>query len=132
MGRKGTYATLPYMRNAMQYMLLIYSEEGAWNRMTPARQEEGTAAFMAYSEALRKAGALVDANRLHDSPDATTVTVVDGRTQVADGPFADTKEQLGGYYLIEAKDLDEAITWAARCPGASFGKMEVRPVWAMA
>ena len=115
----------------MQYMLLIYSQEGAWSRMTEAQQRDGMAAFMAYTEALRKAGAMVNSNRLRDSSDATTVTVANGKTQVADGPFAETKEQLGGYYLIEAKDLDEAIAWAAKCPGATYGKVEVRPVWAM-
>ncbi len=113
----------------MQYLLMIYSQEGVWNTFTPQQQEQGMAAYTAYGEALRKAGALVNANRLRDTPDATTVTVVNGKTQVMDGPFADTKEQLGGYYLIEAKNLDEAISWAARCPGASHGKVEVRPVW---
>ena len=115
----------------MQYLLLIYSVEGTWNKMTEAQQKEGTAAFTAYTEALRKAGALVGSNRLRDSADATTVTVANGKTQVTDGPFAETKEQLGGYYLIEANDLDAAISWAAKCPGAAFGKVEVRPVWAM-
>ncbi len=115
----------------MQYMLLIYANEGGWNQMTEAQQQEGIAAFEAYSEALRKANALVDANRLHDTPDATTVTVVNGRTQVTDGPFADTREQLGGYYIIDAPDLDAAIAWAARCPGAHNGAVEVRPVWQM-
>ncbi len=115
----------------MQYLLLLYSEEGAWNSLPPKVQEEGLAAYAAYGEALRKAGALVNANRLRDSVDATRVTVADGKTKVQDGPYADTKEQLGGYYLIEAKDLDEAIQWAARCPGASHGTVEVRPVWEM-
>ena len=115
----------------MQYLLLIYSVEGTWNKMTEAQQKEGMAAFMAYTEALRKAGALVGSNRLRDSADATTVTVANGKTQVTDGPFAETKEQLGGYYLIEANDLDAAISWAAKCPGATYGKIEVRPVWAM-
>ena len=115
----------------MQYMLLIYSEEGAWNSLTQEQQQQGLAGYMAYGEALRKAGAYVSADRLRDTPDATTVTIVNGKTQVMDGPFADTKEALGGYYLIEAKNLDEAISWAARCPGAFHGKVEVRPVWAM-
>jgi hypothetical protein len=115
----------------MQYLLMIYSEEGAWNRLPENVQREALAGYTAYGEALRKAGALVNANRLRDVADATTVTVANGKTQVIDGPFADTKEQLGGYYLIEAKNLDEAISWAARCPGASHGKIEVRPIWAM-
>jgi hypothetical protein len=115
----------------MQYLLLLYSEEGAWNALPPKVQEEGLSAYAAYGEALRKAGALVNSNRLRDSVDATRVSVGGGKTKVQDGPYADTKEQLGGYYLIEAKDLDEAIQWAARCPGASHGTVEVRPVWEM-
>ena len=113
----------------MEYLLMIYGEEGRWSKMTEAQQKEGMAAFMAYTEALRKAGALVGSNRLRDVSSASTVQVINGKTQVTDGPFADTKEQLGGYYLIEAKDLDGAISWAAKCPGAMFGKIEVRPVW---
>lgn len=115
----------------MQYLLMIYAEEGGWNQMSEAEQAAGIAQFAAYTDALRKAGKLVGSNRLHDTPDATTVRIRDGKTKVQDGPFAETKEALGGYYLIEAKDLDEAIAWAARCPGAVFGSMEVRPVWAM-
>ena len=115
----------------MQYLLLLYSEEGVWNTFSPQQQAEGLAMYKTYGEALRKAGALVGSNRLRDTTDATTVTLTNGKTQVMDGPFADSKEQLGGYYLIEAKNLDDAISWAARCPGASHGKVEVRPVWSM-
>ena len=115
----------------MQYLLMIYSEEGVWDKMTKAEQEQGLAAFSAYNEALTKGGVLRGKNRLQPSSAATTVRVADGKSHVLDGPFADTKEQLGGYYLIEAPDLDAAIAWAARCPGASYGTMEVRPVWAM-
>jgi hypothetical protein len=113
----------------MEYLLMIYAEEGAWNTLTPAQQGEAMKGYIAYTQALRKAGALVNSNRLHDVADATTVTVRDGKASVMDGPFAETKEQLGGYYLITAKDLDEAISWASRCPGAMHGKIEVRPVW---
>jgi hypothetical protein len=115
----------------MQYLLMIYSEEGGWARMPEAAQKEGLAAFNAYTDALRKAGALLGSNRLRDSSNATTVRVSGGKTKVQDGPFTETKEQLGGYYLIEAPDLDGAIAWAARCPGAAFGAIEVRPVWSM-
>jgi hypothetical protein len=115
----------------MQYLLMIYGEEGAWNQMPEEAQRAGLAQYMAYGDALRKAGKMVNANRLRDVADATRVTVRDGKTKVQDGPYADTKEQLGGYYLIEAKDLDEAISWAARCPGAAHGIIEVRPVWEM-
>lgn len=115
----------------MQYLLMIYAEEGAWNSMPPEAQEQGIAAYMAYSEALEKAGVARGSNRLHDTDKATTVRVKDGQSQVLDGPYADTKEQLGGYYLIDVPDLDAALAWAARCPGASHGTVEVRPVWSM-
>lgn len=115
----------------MQYLLMIYGEEKKWNEMPEAAKGQAMQGYMAYGEALRKAGVYLGSERLRDVSDATTVSVVGGKTQVMDGPFADTKEQLGGYYMIEAKDLDEAISWAARCPGASHGKVEVRPIWAM-
>lgn len=115
----------------MQYLLLLFSQEGVWNRMTSAEQERGVAAYRAYTEALKEAGVWVGSNRLQDTDTATTVRVVDGKAQVLDGPYADSKEQLGGYYLIEAPDLDAALGWAARCPGASHGTIEVRPVWPM-
>ena len=113
----------------MQYLLLLYANEGGWDQMTKAQQEQGMAAYMAYTQALRKEGALVGSNRLQPVSAATTVRVADGKSQVLDGPYADSKEQLGGYYLIEAPDLDAALAWAARCPGASHGIVEVRPVW---
>jgi hypothetical protein len=115
----------------MQYLLLLHAEEAGFTRMTPEQQQQGMAAYMAYSEALIKAGVLKGSNRLQPVATATTVRVVDGKTQVLDGPYADSKEQLGGYYLIEAPDLDAALAWAARCPGASHGIVEVRPVWEM-
>ena len=115
----------------MQYLLALYSDESAWPKMTKAEQEKGYAAYMAYSEALKQAGALKGSNRLQPTATATTVRVADGKSQVLDGPYADTKEQLGGYYLIDVADLDAALSWAARCPGASHGVVEVRPIWAM-
>jgi hypothetical protein len=115
----------------MQYLLLLYVDEGRWESMTPAQQQQGTAAYRSYTEALQKAGALHGSNRLRPVATATTVRLSDGKSQVLDGPYADTKEQLGGYYLIEAPDLDAAIAWANRCPTASHGVVEVRPVWAM-
>ena len=86
------------------------------------------ASYFAYNEALTKAGVLKGAGRLQPSSMATTVRVASGKPQVLDGPFVDSKEQVGGYYLIEAPDLDAAIAWAARCPGASHGVVEVRPL----
>jgi hypothetical protein len=85
---------------------------------------------MAYTEALKNAGVLAGVNRLQPASTATTVRVADGKSQVLDGPYADSKEQLGGYYLIDVPDLDAAVSWAARCPGASHGIVEVRPIWA--
>jgi hypothetical protein len=80
---------------------------------------------------MKTAGVMVGSNRLKPSGSASTVRIADGKTKVLDGPYAETKEQLGGYYLIEVPDLDTALSWAARCPGASHGTMEVRPVWTM-
>lgn len=113
----------------MQYLLMIYQEEGVWPKMTEVEQAQAVGAYGAYTEALKKAGVLVGSNRLKPSSDGTTVRVTNGKTQVLDGPYADSKEQLGGYYLIDVPDLDAAISWAARCPGASHGVMEVRPSW---
>jgi hypothetical protein len=113
----------------MQYLLMIYGNETVWDTLSPAEQEQGVAAYNAYTEALRNAGVLAGSNRLAHSAAATTVRVTDGKSQVLDGPYADAKEQLGGYYLIEVADQDAAIAWASRCPGASHGIVEVRPVW---
>jgi hypothetical protein len=115
----------------MQYLLLLYANESEWDKLTPAEQERGVAAYVAYGEALKKAGALVGSNRLQVASSATTVRIKDGKTQVLNGPYADSREQLGGYFLIEAPDLDAALSWAARCPGASHGTIEVRPLWQM-
>jgi hypothetical protein len=115
----------------MQYLLTLYSNESAWPKMTEAEQKQGYAAYMAYSEALKQAGALKGSNRLQPTSTATTVRTVDGKSQVLDGPYAETKEQLGGYFLIEVPDLDAALSWAARCPGSQHGIVEVRPIWAM-
>jgi len=115
----------------MQYMLLIYSDEAAMQAATKTEVDRTMAAYTAYTDALQKAGVLAAANRLQRSASATTVRVADGKTNVLDGPYVDTKEQLGGYYMIDVPDLDAALAWAARCPGASHGTVEVRPVWAM-
>src|ERR1700689_2654806 len=115
----------------MQYILLLHANEAGFANMTPAEQQQGLASYMAYTEALTKAGALVGSNRLQPVATATTVRIADGKTQVLDGPYADSKEQLGGYFLIDVPDLDAAISWAARCPGASHGTVEVRPIWGM-
>lgn len=117
----------------MQYMLLIHMDEAkmaaAAAGLTPEQSYEMGQPYMAYNDALKKAGAMVAGDRLTPSSSATVVRVRGDKTEVLDGPFADTKEQLGGYYIIEASDLDAAIQWAARCPGATNGTMEVRPIW---
>jgi hypothetical protein len=113
----------------MQYMLMLYVREGDWPKLTKAEQERGVAAYTAYTEALKKAGVFEGGNRLQPSSAATTVRIANGKSQVLDGPFVDAKEQLGGYYMIDVPDLDAAISWAARCPTAGHGVVEVRPVW---
>ena len=115
----------------MKYMLLIYSDEAAMRGASQAQTGQTLAAYGAYSEAMNKSGVMVGGDRLQPIATATTVRVTKGKTEVLNGPYAETKEQLGGYYLIEAADLDAALSWAARCPGASYGTVEVRPVWAM-
>jgi len=115
----------------MQYLLLIYGNETAMLAADKEASSRMLAAYTAYTEAMKQAGVLVGANRLRPTSSATTVRNPDGKTSVVDGPFAETKEQLGGYYLIEAPDLDAALGWAARCPGAVVGSIEVRPVWTM-
>jgi hypothetical protein len=114
----------------MQYILMLYVNEGGWSKLTPDQQKQGVAAYTAYSEALKKAGILKGVNRLQGSSVATTVRVANGKSQVLDGPYADSKEQLGGYFIVDVADLDAAISWAARCPAASHGVVEVRPLWA--
>ena len=115
----------------MEYMLLIYADSSQFEAMSAAQQAEGLAAYGAYTEALQKAGALRGGNRLRPVQAATTVRVKSGKTEVLNGPYAETREQLGGYFLIDVADLDAALSWAARCPGASHGTVEVRPIWPM-
>jgi hypothetical protein len=113
----------------MQYLLALYSDESGWGRMTPEQQQQGYAAYMAYTQALKDAGAYVGSNRLRPSSTATTLRTTDGKTKVLDGPFAESREQLAGYFLIDVPDLDAAMTWAGRCPGAQHGVVEVRAIW---
>jgi hypothetical protein len=117
--------------DAMKYMLMILADEQALQGIDPDTATRMMAPYAAYTEALNKAGVLKSGERLRPTASSTTVRVSDGKTQVLNGPYADTKEQLGGYYLIDVPDLDAAISWAARCPGASHGTVEVRPIWSM-
>ncbi|HVZ82343.1 MAG TPA: YciI family protein [Terracidiphilus sp.] len=115
----------------MQYMLLIHADENAYAQMPPEAQQQGYAAYMSYMEALKQAGVYIASGRLRPTSSTSRVHIVNGKAQVLDGPFVETKEQLGGYFLIDAADLDAALAWAARCPGASHGTVEVRPLWIM-
>jgi hypothetical protein len=115
----------------MKYMMLIYRSEADVQTLSTSDREQMMGAYGAYTQALKQAGVIVAGDRLEGSGAATTVRAVNGKTKVLDGPYADTKEQLGGYYIIDVPDLDAAVSWAARCPGASFGVVEVRPLGAM-
>ncbi len=115
----------------MQYMLLAYADVNVFLEMTPEQQKQGYGAYQAFMEALTKAGAYKASGRLQPTSTATTVRVENGKTQVLNGPYVETKEQLGGYFLIDVPDLDAALSWAARCPASSHGTVEVRPIWVM-
>jgi hypothetical protein len=112
----------------MQYMLLIYGEESQWANMSPEQLSQEMGAYMAYTQDLQKAGVYISGHELQPVATAKTVSVADGKQKIVDGPFAETKETLGGYYFIDAADQDEALAWAAKCPGARHGRIEVRPV----
>ncbi len=112
----------------MKYILMDYVRESGWPELTKAEQQHWLGAYLGYVEAMSKAGVLKSAAGLRQTSAATTVRVVNGKTQVLDGPYADTKEQLGGFHIIEVPDLDAAISWAARCPTALHGVVEVRPL----
>jgi len=115
----------------MEYLLLIHSDDTPMKSMPKDTIAARIAAYRAYTTALQEAGVLRGTNRLRPASTATTVRVRDGKTDVQNGPFIETREELGGYYLIDVKDLDAALSWAARCPGAADGAMDVRPVWPM-
>jgi hypothetical protein len=112
----------------MKYILIDYVQEAGWPQLPTDEQKRWLGAYRAYVEAMAKAGVLVVGNGLQPTSTATTVRVVEGKTQVLDGPYADTKEQLAGFHIIDVADLDAAISWAARCPTAIHGVVEVRPI----
>ena len=116
----------------MQYLLSLYVDESGWDRMTPEQQKQGVSAYKAYTEALKSAGVWLNSNRLRPAATATTVRATNGKTQVLDGPYAESKEQLAGYYLIDVPNLDDALSWASRCPASQHGTVEVRAIWAEA
>ncbi|MEX1024451.1 MAG: YciI family protein [Planctomycetota bacterium] len=115
----------------MRYMLLIYSDESHYGKLTEEENETLMRDYYAFQEGLMGAKAYIDGARLHPTPTATTVRVRGGKRSTTDGPFAETKEQLGGYYLIEAPDLDAALGWAEKVPTSRYGSVEVRPLWEM-
>jgi len=112
----------------MRYMLLICDDEQAWGRLSEAERRQIFAEYGQFSQQIKASGNYVSGSQLQPTSAATSVRVRNGKRLVTDGPFAETREQLGGYYLIEAKDLDEAIAIAARIPSARLGTIEVRPL----
>jgi hypothetical protein len=112
----------------MRYLLTIYGDESGWNDVGPEESQAIMDAYNAFGRAARDAGVLLGGEGLQPTSTATTVRVRGDETLTTDGPFAETREQLGGYYLLDSPDLDDAIAWAARIPGAQNGSVEVRPV----
>jgi hypothetical protein len=112
----------------MQYMLLIYGSGDSWQELTSEQQQAIGAEYFAFTEELRSSGKMVAGDALQPISTATSVRIRDGETLTTDGPFAETKEVLGGYYLIDVETLDEALEWGAKIPGAKYGTIEVRPV----
>ena len=115
----------------MRYLLMIAGDESQFATATAEQGAAMTAEYAEYTKAMADRGVLQGGERLRPTTDATTVRVRNGETLSTDGPFAETKEQLAGYYLVDCKDLDEAIAVAARIPGAKEGSIEVRPIWEM-
>lgn len=115
----------------MQYLLMIYDDERNWNKMTQTQQVNMIERYIALESHLKEKGVYLGGERLADVDSATSVRVRDGKTLVTDGPFAETKEQLGGYFLVECDHLDQATEIAAQIPSAEYGTIEVRPLWIM-
>ncbi|MGH2722207.1 MAG: YciI family protein [Actinomycetota bacterium] len=115
----------------MRYLLMICNDEAAFDAASPEEDAAMLAEYRTWSEEMAGRGVLRGGERLRPTSDATTVQVRDGAVLTTDGPFAETKDQIGGYFLVDCKDLDEAIEIAARIPGARHGSIEVRPIWEM-
>ena len=113
----------------MRYALLICGDEKGMEARSPEEASTTLNEYLAFGEEMGKRGVLQGGERLRPTPDATTVRVRDGEVLTSDGPFAETKEQIGGFYLVDCKDLDEAIDVASKIPGARDGSIEVRPIW---
>jgi len=112
----------------MKYMLLIYDDTKVWEKFSEEQRKQGMDMYMKFTQEVKSSGHYVSSNQLQPASVATSVRTRDGKRLVTDGPYAETREQLGGYYMIEAKDLDEAIAIAARVPSAQWGVVEVRPI----
>ena len=112
----------------MRYILLIYSREADWTGLSDEAKGEMIGQYRAFTESIKKSGNYLAGDGLEPTTTATTVRLRNGKAMTTDGPFAETKEQLGGYYVIQAKDLDEASAIASRVPGAAVGSIEVRPI----
>jgi hypothetical protein len=115
----------------MEFLMIIHADENGWNALTPEQQQAGAQAYFKYADDLREKGQFVGSNRLRPVKQAKTVRLQNGKAVVTDGPFAESKEQIGGYYVIKAADIQEAVKIAEKCPGASHGVVEVRPIWEM-
>lgn len=114
----------------MRYLCLIYQEEKGWANLSKREQEEGLAEYQAFGDSIKQSGHHVASHGLQPARTATVVRVRNGKLSTTDGPYVETKEQLGGFFLIEAKDLNDAIQVASQIPSARWGSIEVRPVWA--
>lgn len=112
----------------MKYMLLMYADESIMPKFTPEEHQAAAKAWYAFGEEAKAAGVLLSNNGLTSVSDATTVRVRDEKTLLTDGPFAETHEQLGGYYLLDCPNIDEAVRWAAKIPIAKYGSVEIRPL----
>jgi len=115
----------------MRYILMICTEESTEGALSPDEQTAMMGEYAAFGEEMGRRGVLQGGERLRPTTDATTVRVRDGEVLTSDGPFAETKEQIGGYFAVDCKDLDEAIEVASKIPSARQGSVEVRPIWAM-
>ena len=115
----------------MRYLCLLYGDEGRWEKVTKEEMDALYGEYVALTDDLKRSGHHLAGDPLYPTKSATTVRVRNGRVSATDGPFAETKEQLGGYFLIDARDLNEAIQIAARIPAARTGSVEVRPIWEM-
>jgi len=112
----------------VQYLLLIYGDQNGWESMSEEERGQVFQAYGTFTQELEDSGAMVGGNALQPTETATTVRVRNDETLTTDGPFAETKEQLGGYYLVDVNSIDEALEWASKIPGARHGSIEVRPV----